>query len=558
MSRDRLTSLVAGALGLALLLAAVGLAGRTTAPRADFAFCNQSEPSSLDPAVSTGVPDARILRALFEGLTRPDPATNAPLPGVAERWETSADGLEWRFHLRADARWSNGDPVTAHDFEHSLRRVLSPATASRNAYLLWCVEGAREYTRAGPDAPAPPPAIDAVSDRELRIRLVRPTPYLASLLSYYTFAPIHRGCLEEHGPLWTQAGRLVGNGPFVLVERRLRDRIRLERSPTYWGRDEVALGSVTAYAAAGVTTQLNMYLLGEVDWMVKPPPGLYASLRGREDLVVGGQLGTTFLRFNTHGGAFADAPRDSPFRDPRVREALALALDRRALAEDVMRGGQEPLDSFVPNGLPGYEPARLPPPDVARARALLAEAGYPDGRGFPRFSFLYPHNETTRDFCEAVAAAWRRTLGLECELVNQVFGVYLDSTVQGLYDVAWSAWIGDYLDPSTFLELFVTGGGNNRTGWGDPRYDALVEEAGGEPDVARRAALYREAEAILLAAWCVAPVYQRVNINLVSTRVRGFHDNLLDVHPLRDLSVVPDAAPRGGSASPAGPDGAAR
>jgi len=540
VSRDRLKTLLAGALVLALLLSGAMLGSSTAAPRADFAFCNQTEPSSLDQAISTGTSDARILRALFEGLTRLDPATNQPLPGVAERWTTSADGLTWDFYLRGDALWSNGDSVTAADFDYSLRRVLDPATASRNAYLLWCIDGAQQFTSsaAGDQLAASELGIEAISAQHLRMRLQRPAPYLDSLLAYHSFAPVHRGCIEQHGMRWMKPENIVGNGPFTLAERRLRDRIRLEKSDTYWGRDEVSLQSVVAYAASGITTQLNMFLLGDVDWMIKPPPGLYGSLEGREDLKVGAQFGSTFMRFNTWGGPFADPKQDTPFNDVRVRTALTLALDRRALAKDVMRGGQQPLDSFVPTGIPSYKPAVLSQPDVARAKALLAESGYPDGEGFPRFALLYPHNETTRDFCDAVATRWRRTLGIECELVNQVFGVYLDSSSSGLYDVAWGAWIGDYLDPSSFLEIFLSDSGNNRTGWENPRYDALVQQAGGDPDVERRATLYRQAEAILLEELPIAPVYQRVNINLVSPRVQGFHDNLLDTHPLRDISVT--------------------
>ncbi len=537
MSRERGRLLVAAILAAALIFTVAVLGRRPPSPRADFAFCNQADPSSLDPAVATGVPDARILRALLEGLTRQDPATNAPLPAAAERWSTSPDGLEWRFFMRKEALWSNGDPVTAHDFVYSLRRVLDPATASRYAYLLWSIQGARALTEGRAPESSPSLGLEAVSDHELLIRLERPTPYLASLLSYHTFAAVHQPTLEKHGTSWMKPDRLVGNGPFIMTERRLRDRIRLERSDTYWGRDEVGLQSVVAYSASGITTQLNMYLLGEVDWMIKPPPGLYSSLSERDDLLVGGQLGCTFMRFNTWGGAFKNTAEDSPFRDLRVRTALMLALDRKALARDVMRGGQEPLDSFVPAGLPGYEPALLPQPNLQRARELLAEAGYPNGEGFPKFSILYPHNETTRDFCEAVATRWRRSLGLESELVNQVFGVYIDSTQAGLFDVAWGAWIGDYLDPSTFLEVFLSESGNNRTGWASEAYDALVQEAGGDTDPARRARLYREAEALLLKDVPIAPIYQRVNINLVSPRIEGFYDNLLDSHPLRDISL---------------------
>jgi oligopeptide transport system substrate-binding protein len=546
-SNDRLRGLALPALAALLVGTTALLTARTSAPRADFAFCNQTEISSLDPAISSGVPDARILRALFEGLTRPDPATCEPRPGAALRWEESADGLSWRFFLRPDGRWSNGDAVTAEDFVYSLGRVLHPGTASRYAYLLWCIEGAEAFTQA-PLSPPPDPrglGLIAVGEHELLIRLVRRTPYLPSLLSYAVFVPVHRPSVEAHGTSWVKPEHLVSNGPFHIVSRRIRDHIRLERSMTYWGVEEVGLSSIMVYAANGITTQLNMYLTGQVDWMVKPPPGLYDALRERSDLKVGGQLGTTFLRFNTHGGPFADGPRDSPFRDPRVRRALTLALDRESLARDVMRGGEVAMTSFVPAGLPSYEPAVLAPADLDLAKQLLAEAGYPDGQGFPIFTLLYPHNEVTRDFCDAVATRWRRTLGIHAELVNQVFGVYLDSSVAGLYDTAWGAWIGDYLDPSTFLEIFLSNSGNNRTGWGSPAYDQLVEQAGGEPDSARRAALYREAEAILLDELPIAPIYQRMNINLVSERVTGWHDNLLDVHPLRDIALRSGRVPDG-------------
>ena len=544
MFRDRLKTLLVSSLLLTLLFAGIVLGSRTAIPRSDFAFCNQAEPSSLDPAISTGVPAARLSRALFEGLTRLDPSTNQALPGVAERWTTSPDGLTWDFHLRDNARWSNGDEVTASDFEYSLRRVLAPSTASRNAYLLWCIDGAEAWTSSlpGDNSAAAELGLQAVSPRHLRIRLQRPTPYLSSLLAYPTFSPVHRACIEQHGVRWMKPENMVSNGPFTLAERRLRDRIRLEKSETYWGRDDVSLQSVVAYAASGITTQLNMFLLGEVDWIIKPPPGLYSSLEGRKDLIVGEQFGSTFMRFNTWGGSFADPEQDTPLSDIRVRTALTLALDRDALAKHVMRGGQQPLNSFVPAGIPAYQPAVLAQPDSDRAKALLAEAGYPDGEGFPRFALLYPHNETTRDFCEAVATRWRRTLGIECELVNQVFGVYLDSTSTGLYDVAWGAWIGDYLDPSSFLEIFMSNSGNNRTGWANSQYDALVQEASGNPDLKRRAELFRQAEEILLEQLPIAPVYQRVNINLVSPRVQGFHDNLLDAHPLRDITVT-DTAP---------------
>jgi oligopeptide transport system substrate-binding protein len=521
----------AAAVLAAMLGGAVLLGGRAVLPRADFAFCNQDEIASLDPAIATGVPEARVLQGLFEGLTRPDPRTGDPLPGMATAWESSPDGLTWRFTIRQDSTWTDGTPVTAHDFEYSLRRFLHPATAADYAYLLWFIRGAEAYTKSMGEGREPDDAslgIEAPSDTELVLHLVRPCAYLPRLMAYYPLAPVNRACVERWGREWIQPEHIVTNGPFRLAERRVRDRLRLLRWDGYWGRNEVKLASVDAYAASGITTQLNMYLTGQADWMVKPPPSLYGAILPRSDARVGAQSGVTFFRFNL---------TRKPFDDPRVREALALALDRDELARDVLRGGEIGCRSFVPQGMPDYTAAVLAPCDPERARALLAEAGYPGGAGLPPFEVLYPNNQVTRDFCEASAAQWRTVLGAQPRLVNQAWKVYLDSQSELHYDVSWGAWIADYLDVGTFLEMFLSGSGNNRTGWKDAEYDRLVEQANNSPGVAERAELFRRAEQRLLDAFPIAPVYQRINLNLVAPRVRGFYDNLLDMHPLRDLSV---------------------
>jgi len=543
------------------------LSSRPTLSRADLAFCNQSEIGSLDPAIASGSSEGRLLGSLFEGLTRANPDGGSPLPGVAEAWECSSDGLTWRFSLRPDARWSDGTPVTAEDFVFSWLRLLEPHTAARYAYLLWSIEGAQEYTTGGAGSPeglapegmasdgdAPggdpsersPPgaespeniaaealrrqavAIEATGLHELQLTLKRPCPYLPQLASYHPLAPVQRACLERHGEDWIKPGKLVGNGAFVLAERRLRDRIRLVRNDFYWDAAKVALATVDIFSVEATTTQLNMYLTGLVDWMVKPPPALYDVLLNQPDAHTGPQLGTSFLRFNV---------RRPPLGERRVRRALALALDTESLARNIMRGGESPVDSLIPPGLPGYDPASMGPSDPEAARQLLTEAGFPGGNGLPVLELLYPHTAATADFCAAVAETWRRELGLSIRLVNQAFEVYLDSTISGRYDVSWGSWIGDYLDPSTFLEAFLSGSGNNRTGWADPVYDELVGRAAGLSDSAERATLYRQAEQRLLDDAPIAPLFQRRNIQLVSPRVQGFVDNLLDVHPLRDLAV---------------------
>jgi oligopeptide transport system substrate-binding protein len=531
MRADRLGVPVAVTFGGLALVLVLSLGGRTLRPRADFAFCNQNEISSLDPAIATGVPESRILTALFEGLVRPDPRTGEPLPGMAERWAVSNGGLRWRFAIRQGSHWTNGEPVTAHDFEFSMRRFLHPGTAGAYADMLWCVEGAEAFTSSGNidhdlwDASV---GIEARGPNELELRLIRPTPHLLRILALFSLLPVNRTCVEQYGVDWIKPEHIVTNGPFRLVDRKIRDHIRMERWDGYWGVDEVALNTIDAYAADGNTTQLNMYLTGQVDWMVKPPTSLYASILPRDDSLLGPQAGMTFMRFNT---------TRPPFDDARVREAMTLALDRAGLARDVMRGGELPAVSFVPAGIPGYETATLPPADPDRARTLMAEAGYPDGEGFPVFEVLFPHNEITRDFCEAVASQWRNELGLRPRLVNQAWKVYLDSTKRLEYDVAWGAWTADYLDPTTFLDIMRSTSGNNRTGWADATYDGLLLAAAESSDRGRRIALLREAEQRLLDAWPIALVYQRINLNLVAPTVRGFHDNVLDVHPLRDISV---------------------
>ncbi|MHC5209386.1 MAG: peptide ABC transporter substrate-binding protein [Planctomycetota bacterium] len=529
---------VVAVLGLAgvVLLAALSLGGRALVGRADLAFCNQNEIASLDPAVASGVPEGRILQALYEGLVRSDPVTGAPSPALASRWEVSPDGLLWTFHVRTDSRWSDDSPITARDAAWSLRRFLAPDTGAPYADLLWCIDGAAAYTSWDSEARGPPPppdraalGIEATAEDRLELRLVQPTPHLPSILAMPPLGIVQRACVERWGALWVKPGHVVTGGPFRLAERRIRDRMRLVRHEGYWGRDEVALGTVDAYAADGITTQLNMYLTGQVDWMIKPPTSLYEVIFARPDVRTGPQAGATFFRFNL---------TRPPLDDPRVRAALTLALDRTMLARDVMRGGELPAMSYVPTGLPGYQPAVLRPADPERARALLAEAGFPGGNGFPDLELLYPHNELTRDFCEAVASQWERELGLRPRLVNQAWKVFLDSSRRLQYDVGWGAWTGDYLDATSFLDIFRSRSGNNRTGWANETYDGLLDRAAHTQDPAARAALLAEAEAVLLDELPIAPVYQRINLNLVAPRVGGFHDNALDVHPLRDMHVT--------------------
>ena len=512
-ARARLRQGLALALVLATAGALLSLAGRAHLVRADFVYNNGSEVATLDPAAISGQAEGRVAMALFEGLTVKDPATLEPLPGVAERWELGPSGLTWTFHLRA-ARWSNGDALDSADFLWSWRRLLEPETAAPFAYQLFCVRGAEAFARA--------PAAEreerwrevglfAPDARTLSVELARPTPHFLALTSFHPLFPVHRRSLEHFRARfperwtseWLRPGHLVSNGPFKLAERRVNDRLRLVKNPEYWDAAAVAFRTIDVLALEHIGTGLNLYLAGELDWVDRVPTALVPRLLPREDFDPAPYLASYFYRVNV------TAP---PFDDVRVRRALALAIDRRAICEKIVLKGEQPSWSLTPPGLRGYARAEMRHAPVgadlagyeealardrAEARALLVEAGFGPARRFPAFEIHYNTSETHRDVAEVIAADWARELGLDVKLLNQEWKSYVDSQQNLRYDVSRSSWIGDYADPATFLEVFRGGGENNRTGWRSARYDARLAEAGAERDPARRLALLAEAEELL-------------------------------------------------------------
>ena len=527
--------LLAGAFAVTL-----GIASSARLEPADFTFNNTDEVQTLDPATVTGVPEGRILRGIYEGLCVKHPRTLEPIPGSAEAWTKSADGTEWTFDMRDGARWSNGDPLTAHDYEFSFRRFLAPETAAQYAYLLWEVVGAKAFC-TGRDGAGRRVDVDwsdvgiaALDADTLRIELETPVPYFLELMAFYPLYPVHRGSLEAARRdfpdtwqvEWLKPGKLVSNGPFALAERRINDRIRMRKNPYYWDAENVAFDTIDALPISHWGTGVNMYLTGEVDWIDGAiPPNLVPELLRREDFIPKPYLGSYFYRVNV---------TKPPLDDVRVREALALAIPRRAIVENVTKAGQAPSWSPIPWKRPGEGPPPLEgEAAAAEARRLFAEAGYgPEGRPFPTIEIHYNTSETHRDVAEVVADAWKRTLGIDARLQNQEWKVYLNTQSKLEFDVSRSAWIGDWVDPAplNFLSLFVTGGANNKTGWGNPRFDRLIERIAVEQDVEARDELMREAEGILLEEYPILPIYSYVTQNLVKPRLGGLHGNLLNEH----------------------------
>ncbi len=582
---------------------------RAQLPPADFTFVNETEVKSLDPAIVTGVPEHRIIEALFEGLTRLDAKTLAPLPGVAESWDISPDRRTYTFYLRKNAKWSDGEPVTAHDFVYSLRRFLDPQTAAEYAYQAWYITGARRYSAGsggiGPGDPVevelnqrPPGALPeargevlqgrllgvtgegtgrvftvevdgrqrrfqtgeeatagagvepckqvlldfrevgvrAIDDYTLQTELNDPTPFWLSLVAYYALYPVNQTCVETYGtPRWTYPENIVTNGPYRLEFRRIRDRIRLIKSDNYWDRDRVRLGVIDALAIGSQVTMFNLYETGKVDWITNPPAiVLRELLHGeppRDDLNPEPFLCTYYYMLNT------ERP---PLDDVRVRRALALALDREEITRTALAAGEVPAYSLVPPGMTGYERAMLGKENVAEARRLLAEAGYPDGRGFPNLEILYNTDEAHQTIAELARKQWQQNLGINVQTRNEEWASYQSSIRQMNYTVARRAWVGDYLDPNTYLDMMVTGGENNSTGWSNAAYDRLITAARSEVDETRRLEILHQAEEILMREVPILPMYYYVSKNMVKPYVRGFYNNLQDLHPLDRIWIDRD------------------
>lgn len=523
--RSRASARVA-LLGLTLFL------GCAPALPADLTIAGDSEPETLDPARMTGVGEGRIANALFEGLTRLDPGRLAPVPAAAETWEVSDDGLAWTFHLRDGLRWSDGNPLTSRDFRYSWLRLLDPETAADYANLLDAVRGAADYRKG--EGPREAVGLEAPDDRTFVVRLEHPVPWFGALAAFFSLLPVPRQAIEAHGDLWTREGNLVGNGPYVLARHRFYRELVLERSPTWRDRGTVALRRVRIVPVPDPNTQLNFFLTGQADLTFSVPSSVVGALRDRPGYVSGPRLATAFLRLNVTRPALADA---------RVRRAIALAVDRERLVDRVTRGGELPAGALVPPVLPDYRSPDGLRFDPEAARELLRAAGHPGGDGLPVLTLLLSQNPDRAAVAVVLQEELRRELGIEVRLDVREWNVYLQSMKSLDYDLALSQWIGDYPDPTTFLDCFAAGSGNNRTGWANPGYDGLLEAAAtpapGEREPAfrrRRLATLRRAESLLLESAPIVTLYHPTVRFLVSPAVEGFVPNVMGLVYFRDLS----------------------
>lgn len=540
MSLLRGMRLGACSLALAVLISGAMGCGKKTPPGPpvmDVQVGNRSEVEDLDPHVCSGIAEFRALGSLFEGLVSLDPATLEPIPGVAERWEVSPDGLQYTFHLRENARWSNGDPVTAHDFIYAWQRMLTPALGSEYAYMLHCIRGARDY-HEGRITEFSQVGVAARDERTLVVSLENPTPYFLSMQVHFSWFPVNKQVIEAHGAPdergnpWTQPGNHVGNGPFKLEQWRPDERLRVVRNEHYWNAANVKPDAITFHPISNEQTEERTFRARLLHLTYTVPMHKIAEYRKEqpESLFLEPYVQTYYYRFNM---------TKPPFNDPRVRRAFGMAIDRESLARNVLKAGERPAYHFTPPDMAGYTCEYRVDYDPEGARRLLAEAGYPDGTGFPQVELLYNTSEFDKTMSEALQAMWFDALGVRVLLINQDYKVYLASMSALDHDIARSTWLADVMDPVNFLECFLSNQGNNRTGYASQDFDALIRAAYREHDPARRESHLQAAERRLLEDAPITPVCFMTQKYLKSPALKGLQSNPIGYIRWQDLYLDP-------------------
>ena len=500
-----------------------------------------SDPESVDPHKARSTQAGDVLRDIGEGLLTYS-ATGELLPGTAESWQVSDDGLTYTFTLRDNARWSNGDAVTAEQFVYSLRRLVDPATAAFYAGMLGDVKNASAIIAGEMDAAEL--GVEAVDNTTLVITLERPVPYLLALLTFPSTFPVHPESIELHGEQFTRAGNLLSNGAYKLDAWEPGSVLSLSRNEHYWNNDATAIDEVRHHVITQEMTELNRYRAGELMVTSTVPSDSFAQVQSQlgDQLHVAPYLGVYYYGFNL---------TQPPFKDnPGVRKALSMGIDRKVLVENITGRGEAPAYSWVPPGVNNYEPRLLSYAGLsqdernAQARRLLAEAGY--GPDNPlEFELRYNTSDDHRRIALAAQAMWKENLGVEATLVNEEFQVLLaNMRAAQVTQLFRSSWIGDYNDAHTFLNILESGNASNMPRYSNEDFDSLMKRAAEQGDLNHRRLYLEEAERELLDDHAVIPVYFYVSKHLVSPLVQGWGDNVLDYHYSQHLSLAQaDAAP---------------
>lgn len=494
----------------------------------------KDEPASLDPLKAVGLPEIQVIRDLFEGLTNQD-AQGKIVPGVAQSW-SSSDNKTWVFTLRNNARWSNGDPVTAQDFVYSWQRLVDPKNSSAFAWFagLSGIQNAAAITKGEmtPDKLG----VVAQSKNQLKVTLDRPVPWFPALVANVALFPVPQKIIAQQGDSWTSPGKLVGNGAYQLSERVVNEKIVLTRNPHYWDDAHSVLTKVTFVPINEESSATKRYRSNDIDITESFPKNMYALLKKTlpGEVYTPDQLGTYYYAFNTQKG---------PTADVRVRKALSWSIDRKVIAEKVLGTGEKPAWHYTPDVTAGFKPLPtfMQQHDQnslnAQAKSLLAAAGYGPGKPL-KLKLLYNTSESHQKIAIAVASMWKKNLGVDVTLENQEWKTYIDSRNSGNFDVIRASWVGDYNEPSTFLNLLTSGNSSNIARFNNADYDAVIAKASRETSDQVRNSDYNRAEQILAEQAPIAPIYQYTNGRLIKPWVKGYPiTNPEDVAYSRELWI---------------------
>nr|WP_043923475.1 peptide ABC transporter substrate-binding protein [Leadbettera azotonutricia] len=489
---------------------------------AEFVVGNGTEIQSIDPSQIEGVPEARVNMALFEGLATYNPKTNKAEPGVAESWTISADGSVLTFKIRPNLVWSDGTPINAQTFVDSWLYHLNPTTGSEYAYMPGMViKGADLYnTQGGKPSDV---AIRAVNPTTFEVTLVGNVPYAIDMMAHYAFNPLPVHVIQKYGADWIKKENFVSNGPFVLQEWIPNDHLTVIPNDKYWNKANVHLSKITFLPIEDTNTAYQAYKNGEIDWSTNIPLAIIDQLKLEKDYHVQTQLGSYFYYINMSHPIL---------KDVRIRKALSMSFDRQELIDRVIKGGQVPAFALAPP-IGDYKPATGTGYDLAAAKRLLAEAGYPDGRGLPTFQIIYNTLDAHKVIAEYLQQVWKNNLGVNVTLQNLEWATFLDERKTSRMELGRAGWIADYADAQNFLDLIVTGGGNNDGHYSNPQYDALIRRASAMPGGTARDQILHQAEEIAITQdQVVIPIYYYVSQNIINLdKWDGWYTNPQDSHP---------------------------
>lgn len=496
-------------------------AGSTPAPAAnELSVCVGPDPDTIDPALNSAVDGATLIIHGFEGLYTLD-QSGTPIPGQAESVDVSEDGKTYTFHLRDGLKWSDGTPITTEDFVWSWKRAVDPTTASDYSYMFECIEGFDKASTGELDALA----VKAIDEKTLEVKLIAATPYFLELTAFPTFSPVQKATVDANGEAWALSPETyIGNGPYKMTEWVKGSHMTYVKNENYWNVEALGPDTIKFALIEDDVAQLSAFQNGTILFADAMPNDEIDAWKEKAEFHLNGQLGTYYVSFQT---------QQPPLDNPKVRQALTLAIDREWIVTNIGKSGQQPAGAFVPTGLTDADPTKefrtvggdyYDPMDyegnLEKAKALLAEAGYPEGKGLPTIEYLYNEGTGHQQIGEALQNMWSK-LGVNVELVSQEWATFLNTRKSHQYFIARNGWLGDYNDPISFLDMWITGGGNNDAKWSNAKYDELISKIKASSDREERMKLMHEAEDIIFEEWMLCPIYYYVDLYLQAQNLEG-------------------------------------